>query len=271
MKIVLILLSSLSLKISAAHVQVLIWEPNDRHKYGHAALQTNVYHMSFWPDGDVKNCYDDSGVTTRNRSLDVLFGGGVPGSLNFDESYDNYLEGEKDDKGKHLRSRRPEKIPLNNVPTRWIHQAYEELLGFNDITPDRVTREEGARISLGEEGVPSIGLTKTFWSLNGDITPYHFFEHQQSCATFSLNLLRWGGLNIDDSEVANYIGYNHSYRHRMLDIPSFKILINNHLRDTPDAHIRDQIASENGTEKKPVRTELKGILKPKTVRKRENK
>jgi hypothetical protein len=57
----------------------------------------------------------------------------------------------------------------------------------------------------------------------------------------------------------------------MLDIPSFKILINNHLRDTPDAHIRDQIASENGTEKKPVRTELKGILKPKTVRKRENK
>jgi hypothetical protein len=33
---------------------ILIWLPKGSNQYGHVALQTDKYHMSFWPDGTIK-------------------------------------------------------------------------------------------------------------------------------------------------------------------------------------------------------------------------
>jgi hypothetical protein len=39
----------------ARYATVLLWEPASGNPFGHATIQTNTYHMSFWPDGNVKN------------------------------------------------------------------------------------------------------------------------------------------------------------------------------------------------------------------------
>src|SRR5690348_1942130 len=93
--------------IPAYSTSVLIWDPVEpNNRYGHAAIQTNVYHMSLWPDGDTKQDYGE--WATIN---------GVPASLNFHHRYDKSLEG----------NRIPKQYDLNHLSQSKINQAYEEM------------------------------------------------------------------------------------------------------------------------------------------------
>ena len=104
---------------------VYIWYPDKDHPYGHAALQTDKYHISFWPDGDVKN---DLGVA---RAV----GKGVPGSLHFfHHELDRYYEGDRLPTGIYQ---------ISYVTDKAINEIYEEFLEYNGIDPADVTLEAG--------------------------------------------------------------------------------------------------------------------------------
>ncbi len=154
--------------LPAFSTTVMIWEPYGDNTYGHAAIQTKTYHMSLWPDGDVKEDYGRwSGIT------------GVPGSLNFHHNYDRHLEGKRDPKIYNLES-----ISYFN-----INEAYETVLEYNNITPDKVTLDEGEEI-LSNKNRPEIRLPKSIWCLEGNYyTNDNFYKYPQSCTTFSLALL----------------------------------------------------------------------------------
>ena len=63
---------------------VYIWCPDKDHPYGHAALQTNKYHISFWPD-----------VDTSELGKARAIGKGVPGCLVFHHELDHFHEGKR--------------------------------------------------------------------------------------------------------------------------------------------------------------------------------
>ncbi len=148
---------------------VLLWEPDVDNTYGHATVQTKTYHISLWPDGDVKNDFGVWNTLTK----------GVPGSLNFHHQLDYILEGK----------RKPKQYFLEKIPALKVDQAYEEMLEYNDITPDRVT------LNAGEEQVlkkikPEISLSKSLYSFKGGgCIKDGFYKYPQSCTTFSASLL----------------------------------------------------------------------------------
>ncbi len=202
MRLGLVLLSIISLKISAAHVQVLIWEPNEQNRYGHAALQTDRYHMSFWPQESVDNL---------DERINVTLGFGVQGSLHFHEAYDNYLEGEKDVMGNHLSSRHPKRVTLDVLAER-LNQAYGQFLRYNEIGEEDVSREAGKNKvnrwleTEEDEDLPIVNLKKTRYALRGNFirsrhNDDYVFEYAQSCATFCLNLLEASGKTINIPRV----------------------------------------------------------------------
>jgi len=63
---------------------IFIWCPDKDHPYGHAALQTNKYHISFWPD-----------VDTSELGKARAIGKGVPGCLVFQHELDRFHEGKR--------------------------------------------------------------------------------------------------------------------------------------------------------------------------------
>lgn len=165
---------------------VLIWEPKDKFKkltlreFGHAALQTQTYHMSLWPDTPKKN----GKFSEINEE--------VNGSLNFHHDYDCYLI-----------ENHPIVISLDFVSSSKINSAYEEVLEYNDITPDNVTLTNGEKIwshkekcSAKEESCPTkqkhypeVSLSGSKWCLSSDFYQEGFYKHPQSCTGFSLGLL----------------------------------------------------------------------------------
>lgn len=166
-------------------VVVLIWLPTKDNKFGHAALQTDKYHMSFWPDGDVKS---DLGV------FDAL-GGGVNASLVFHQDLDYSLEGKRD----------PNQHRIANVTDNEVNRVYERLLAYNDIDPASVTLNKAEEI-IQQRDRPEISLSKTQYTylarfiksknehknfLEALSQGYNgpFYHHPQSCVSFCFNLV----------------------------------------------------------------------------------
>lgn len=180
-------------------VTVLIWEPNPpQNAYGHAAIQTDKYHMSFWPDGKV----DEMG---RKKCLTE----GVPASLVFHHLYDKQLEG-----------KRPATytISLRNVDMEMVNMAYEELLNYNGVPHSDAsldTAEELIEQIMSNPEIkklPSVSLNKTlysFWGnfrdgidfINGIIRERDFYKYKQSCTTFCLSLLLYQVGSSDDDNI----------------------------------------------------------------------
>ncbi|RMZ97385.1 hypothetical protein BpHYR1_028700 [Brachionus plicatilis] len=147
----------------------ILWLPADENKFGHATIQTNSYHMSFWPDGDVKLDY----------GLLRTFTFGIPGSIVFHHDRDYSLE----------NKREPIVIELTNFSNRRLNETYEQLLHYNDITPDRVTIERGDDLVM-RKIPPEISLKRSLYSLRGKFFySEDFYKSMQSCTTFCLGLL----------------------------------------------------------------------------------
>lgn len=147
----------------------IIWLPANENKFGHATIQTNRYHMSLWPDGDVKADYGSLRTFTF----------GIPGSLVFHHDRDYALE----------NKREPVIIELTNFSNRRLNETYECFLHYNDITPDRVTIDRGNDLVLRRE-LPEITLKRSLYSLRGKFFQSEdFYKSMQSCTTFCLGLL----------------------------------------------------------------------------------
>jgi hypothetical protein len=178
----------------------MVWEPNEPHNpYGHAAIQTNTYHMSLWPDGDCK----------ENFGYSETLLAGVKGSLIFHHQRDYELEGKRE----------PLQYNIEYCSMKEVNELYEEMLGYNDITPDKVTLDRGNELITQSEH-PDISLKKSQYSYsgmylkgrcfifqdnnfigkllnniyyNGMRRPYEpirdFYKYKQSCTTFCMNLL----------------------------------------------------------------------------------
>jgi hypothetical protein len=63
---------------------VYIWYPDKDNKYGHASLQMDKYHISFWPDGDLEELLGSKPIHNR-----------VPGCLVFHQELDRSNEGNR--------------------------------------------------------------------------------------------------------------------------------------------------------------------------------
>jgi hypothetical protein len=170
----------------------MLWEPNKpNNPFGHAAIQTNTYHMSLWPDG---NCKEDFGYVQT-------FLLGVDGSLVYHHNYDCVLEGRRE----------PLQYNIEFCSMKEVDELYEEMLDFNDITHDKVTLDSGNE-KLERKEKPEISLNKSKYSFKGvylkekdftEISPItifrntskykepirEFYKDKQSCTTFCMNLL----------------------------------------------------------------------------------
>jgi hypothetical protein len=159
---------------------VFIFEPNSSHKFGHAALRTDKYHISFWPDGDVK---EDLGVV---KTAVV----GVDASLNFHLELDRYYEGKRRPTGEY---------EIVNVTDEAINGIHEEFLRYNKIDPADVTLEAAEEV-IDNGGRPEMSVSRTpytfiaavekttmFDAVRPSNSP--FYHLKQSCVSFCFNLI----------------------------------------------------------------------------------
>ncbi len=87
--------------------------------------QTDKYHMSFWPAGDIK---EELGAVNAALS-------GVPASLVFHQNLDFKLEG----------NRVPEQYEIKVATNAQINEVYEQVLAYNRVDQDKVTLIRGQR------------------------------------------------------------------------------------------------------------------------------
>ena len=147
----------------------LIWLPEGENKYGHATLHTDTYHMSLWPDGDVK---EDLGVVEA-------FKDGVKGKIVIHHNLDRYFEDRRD----------PIQISLKEFSSQRLNRTYERFLAYNNIAPETATLEAG-QIMIDDKTRPEIKLKKSLYSYTSNkYWEDDFFEYKQSCATFCMSLL----------------------------------------------------------------------------------
>ena len=121
---------------------VYIWYPDKDHPYGHAALQTDKYYISFWPDGDVKN---DLGVAR------AVAGKGVPASLVFHPELDRFYEGIRLPTGRY---------EIVGATDEAINLVYEEFLHYNGIDPEDVTLQASEQL-IEKSEKPEVSLPET--------------------------------------------------------------------------------------------------------------
>lgn len=89
-------------------MHVFIWRADDNgNKYGHAAMQTDKYYISFWPEGNKK-------------AVDAIpwFTSTLKGALIFHRNFDKYLEGNRD----------PVTYKIPEIPDAIINEIYEKFL-----------------------------------------------------------------------------------------------------------------------------------------------
>ena len=202
--------------------EVLIWEPKNKFKkltlqeFGHAALQTETYHMSLWPD-----------TPKKNSSFDI--NEEVNGCLHFHHDYDAFNIYDKDEIKSSLP---PVQINLNFISSSKINSAYEDMLAYNDITPDNVTLTNGEKIwghrikctkthkedrspkeeeqfcPTKQKHVPKVSLRKSKWCFSSNFHKDDFYKYPQSCTGFCLGLLNLAS----DGGVDKFItDYAHSF------------------------------------------------------------
>ncbi|EFX79489.1 hypothetical protein DAPPUDRAFT_304419 [Daphnia pulex] len=172
---------------------VYIWYPDKNNPYGHASLQTDKYHISFWPDGDVKQDYD--------LAMAAILG--IPGALVFDQELDRSLE----------ENQLPTAMyELYNSTDGAINRIHEEFLRYNGIDPEDVTLEAAEEL-VNEREKPKKSVRKTRYTfvadIRGQLTPFDYmfpvsiFTHlimvgsplppwyhcKQSCVSFCYHMI----------------------------------------------------------------------------------
>lgn len=126
---------------------VYIWSPDENSRYGHAALQTDKYHISFWSEDTVADCGKRRTITE-----------GIPGSLVFHQQLD--MEYEED--------RLPKTYQIDSVTNEAINRIHEEFLLYNDIDPADVTMEAAEKL-LEDKKTPEVPVGKTPYTFVVDI------------------------------------------------------------------------------------------------------
>jgi hypothetical protein len=115
---------------------VMIWEPDDDNKYGHAAVQTDKYHMSFWPK--------------QMKYLKLVVSGGVTAEL----VYHNLEDKERE------TDRIPNMYDIKNTTDAQINRVYEDFLEYNGVDCESVTLERGKEMHNSKKDA-CIPLSKT--------------------------------------------------------------------------------------------------------------
>ena len=154
-----------------------IWSPDKDNKFGHAALQTDKYHISFWPDGD---------TSELGKTRAVLKG--VPGSLHFHHELDRYCEGNRLPAGRY---------EILYATDEAINKIHEEFLEYNGIDPEEVTLEAGEKLVSNRPIIkPQVSVPKTKYALvtNHDgpdrFKTYPPFYHlENNCVTFCFSVI----------------------------------------------------------------------------------
>nr|CAH0113664.1 unnamed protein product [Daphnia galeata] len=153
---------------------VYIWYPDKDHAYGHAALQTDKYHISFWPDGDVKN------------ELGVLrgVGNGVPGCLIFHHELDRFYEGNRLPTGIHK---------IVHATDEAINLVHEEFLKYNGINPAKVTLQAGKRL-VRQRKKPEVSVPLTKYALipnqvKNKPSGLPFYQIENNCVSICWNMI----------------------------------------------------------------------------------
>jgi hypothetical protein len=173
---------------------VYIWSPKiGTNPYGHAALQTDKYHISFWPDGDVK---EELGVVKTALV-------GVDASLVFHPELDRYYEGKRRPTGEY---------EIVNVTNEAINGIHEEFLHYNGINPADVTLEaaeelvDAFELKVGEAR-PEMSVSRTPYSYIAIVeektmfdtmrwpSSSPFYHSKQSCVSFCFNLIKKAARN----------------------------------------------------------------------------
>jgi hypothetical protein len=127
---------------------VYIWSPDENSRYGHAALQTDKYHISFWSEEAVADCGKMRTVTE-----------GIPGSLVFHQKRDMELE----------ENRLPTATyQIGSVTNEAINRIHEEFLLYNKIHPADVTMEAAEKL-LEDKKTPEVLVGKTPYTFVVDI------------------------------------------------------------------------------------------------------
>ncbi len=107
--------------------------------YGHAALQTAKYHISFWSDGDVKD--SELGASLIR----------VPASLVFHPELDRFYEGIRLPTGRY---------EIVGATDEAINLVYEEFLHYNGIDPEDVTLQASEQL-IEKSEKPEVSLPET--------------------------------------------------------------------------------------------------------------
>ena len=171
-------------------MKVYVWLPAEGNTYGHVALETDRYYMSFWPRGDIKA--DGEVVKAAARGVDA--------DIVYHRDLDFHLEGKRE----------PEVInlPVNKVKDSAINDVLERFLRDNNVDPADVTLEAAERKiddflrtgSFDDHPQKQLSLTRyAYVSKFADATFINFLDaygktrislrDPQSCTTFVLNAI----------------------------------------------------------------------------------
>jgi len=206
-------------------VSVLIW-PQDDSVYGHAAIRTKNYHISFWPTVDKKK-KPSSG---ENK-----------GALHYHHEYDRYLEYNK----------KPKVYELPNLSDDKVEAIYHKVLDYNKIFPyTKVSISEGETIvdrafEIGfEEGwpdgyEPEKVTSKTSYFLDPTISNQYdwafpadiFFHYPQSCTTFAYAILKLSGAKLRSYAVPTVTGEG---LRPPLSVAIFEDIVKSYVKDGDD-------------------------------------
>ena len=116
----------------------LIWKPTREHKFGHVAIQTNRYHISFWPYGHNEK---QLGLILNRFKYEGA------ACIVFHDFLDMCLQA-----GKKVKRPKPKIALLACSTDEAINSLYEEFLEYNGVNAADVTRTKGKEIIVKEKG-----------------------------------------------------------------------------------------------------------------------
>lgn len=198
---------------------VYIWRPHGKdNPYGHVALATDKYYVSFWTaqvlesddnDSDEEIQEESKAKRLKRKLTDLLSAVGVfkghRGGLVLHQDLDKEYESEQD----------PVEYQIDaTVTDEDVNSIYEDFLRFNGMDREDVTLARGeqlyktrkeyeqlppeeARLKVEEPEVPQKSLAKTGYSFSAELVTCKeedysvpFYHKQQSCVSFIFNLVQ---------------------------------------------------------------------------------
>jgi len=225
-------------------MKVYVWMPAEGNPYGHVAMETDRYYMSFWPRGNIKA--DGEGLKAA--------GEGVDADIVYHRDLDFHLEGKRE----------PEVIdlPVNKVKDSAINDVLERFLRDNNVDPADVTLEAAERKiddflrtgSFDDHPQKQLSLTRYSYLsefalrefpklrefknfVDDDGKPVISLRNRQSCTTFVLNAIV---LSLPRQKMGLFGWFNFQCRKDLEDkgfykppplfVPLFRDFISYHLR-----------------------------------------